>query len=1578
MESKEGEKASFEEVLAALRAEAGSQSEKGTLFERLMVAVLPQLQEREVKDCWLWSEWPNRGRITGLGANDIGIDLIAEKNNGELVAVQCKFYESERNLPKGEVDKFLSASSKDWVSERLLISTTDNFSKNLEDTFKGQQIEVQRLNIKSLDTDYSIDWDRANPLKTKVKGPAKKELFERQKEGLKKVLSGFKQADRGKLIMACGTGKTFTSLNIAEKQVGNGGRILFLVPSISLLSQTLHEWAWQRKLEHSYLAVCSDTSVGRNDEGMRASELAIPATTNAHKIKQEMNKPFEGLQVIFSTYQSLERINEAQAMGAPAFDLVICDEAHRTTGIEGNQFTKIHDKDFIKASKRLYMTATPRIYADSEKTKAKDKDIEIYSMDDNKTYGDEFYRLDFSLAVAEGLLSDYRVLVLAIDEKYISENFQEEMSDGSQLALGDAAKIVGCYKALRDQGGKYADSKPLKRAVSFSSTIKSSKLVSEEFQQVVEQLSARESDGFTCRTEHVDGTMNSYKRKERLSWLQRDSGTSDEGEAICNILSNAKCLTEGVDVPALDAVLFMNPRRSQVDVVQAVGRVMRRAEGKKYGYVILPVVIPAGKTPEEALDDNNTYAVVWEVLRALRSHDDRFDAIINSIDLNEGDPPNVDVIGIGSEGDEEGDEQDTQAVEIDLNKQLEFDLPEEYRKAIYAKLVEKVGNRRYWENWAKDVAKIYEVIVQRIKDLNDKQAQVKKTFDEFHAGIKQNINDSLMYEEAISMLAQHLITRPVFDALFKDYAFSQNNPVSLSMAKVLAVMDKHGLDNELKDLEKFYNSVKERAAGIDNAAGRQKVIIELYEKFFKTAFAETAERLGIAYTPIEIVDFILASANAVLKKEFERGLTDENVHIIDPFTGTGSFINRLIENEDLIKQKDLKRKFSKELHANEILLLAYYIASVNIENAYYDRIKGNYESFPGIVLTDTFNLFERAEGKQDDFFPENNARLNRQRKAPIRVVVGNPPWSIGQKSENDANKNLPYPKLDQSIRESYVALSNAKLSKSLADSYVRAIRWASNRIGEEGVVAFVTNGGFLDGSSTDGLRKSLAEEFDAIYCLNARGYARTSGKQRRKEKDSIFGQSTRALVAITLLIKNPKKPRKQAEIYYHDIGDYLSRDQKLKILTDAKSINGLKWQKIKPNPEGDWINQRDPLFQTFIALGSNEVKRAKVSSPDTIFQIYGNGVVTSRDPWAYNFDRSQVEDNMKRMIDFYHQQLEGFQKAKKQNPQLNLERFIDNDSKKINWSRRLKKNLSNNKISDFTESHIRQSLYRPFTKAWFYFDKDFNEEVYYMPSCFPTADTNNQVIAVSGVGASKDFSTLISNTLLDIQVMFNGQCFPRYFWDSQGDKQDNITNFALKTFRAHYNNPRITRDDIFHYVYGLLHAPAYRERFAADLKKELPRIPLAPDFKPFRDAGKKLAALHLNYETATEYPLELMLDHKRVMPDIALTAKDYEVKRMRWLSKNDKTRIIVNERLQLAAVPSEALDYVVNGRSALDWVLERYQLKRDTASEIINDPNTWNRAEPDYIIRHLRRVAHVSVETTKILNELASLKILTK
>ena len=1240
------------DILAEFREAATSNRDLGDRFERLILQFLKTdpLYRDQFSEVWMWMDFPKRG-----GEADTGIDLVAERADGfGYCAIQCKFYDPSHTLEKHDIDSFFTASGKDLFTSRLIVSTTDNWSKHAEKALQGQQIPVSRLRVQDL-ADSVIDWN-AFSLKhpEKVTLRAKKQLRPHQTKALGKVIEGFKTEDRGKLIMACGTGKTFTSLKITETFVPKEGMALFLVPSISLLSQTLREWSAESEVSLHSVAVCSDKKVTKkksDSEDIHTYDLALPATTDAQTIADQV-KASQGkkdLTVIFSTYQSIQAIADAQKKGLPEFDLIVCDEAHRTTGVtlSGNDesyFVRVHDQGFIQGKKRLYMTATPKIYSDGTKSQAKEADAVICSMDDEAIYGKQLHRLGFSEAVGAGLLTDYKVLVLAVDEKYVSKTFQHQLADANdELNLEDAVRITGCWnglskRMLEDIGGNSIDDlAPMRRAVAFSSSIKDSKRVVSLFGEIVDEYrrSHPNEDILDCELDHVDGSMNALQRNQKLDWLKAD--TRDQGN-VCRILSNARCLSEGVDVPALDAVMFLNPRNSVVDVVQSVGRVMRKAEGKKYGYIILPIGIPADVPPEEALKNHKKYKVVWSVLQALRAHDDRFNATVNKIELNKAKPSQINIIGVSVSGEPddglEDDSGNSKTDPTDPNKvkeagatyrQLAMAFPnlEEWREAIYAKIVVKCGDRRYWETWANDVAEIAESHVSRIKALLESpEDKHRQAFDEFLEGLQENLNPSISQDDAIEMLSQHLITKPVFDALFEDYPFSQSNPVSQVMQGMVDLLEGEAIGKETAKLEKFYASVRERAAGIDNAQGKQRIIIELYDKFFRNAFPKMAERLGIVYTPVEVVDFIIRSADVALKQEFGVGLTDEGVHVLDPFTGTGTFIVRLLQS-GLIEPKDLTRKFEKELHANEIVLLAYYIAAINIEAAYHFLADTDYSPFDGIVLTDTFQMFEKDGSLLEKIFPENNKRVKRQKQNDIRVIVGNPPYSAGQKNQNDNNQNLKYPQLDYLIEKTYVDNSNAALKSKLYSSEIRALRWASDRVKDKGIICYVTNNNFIDKGHSDGLRKCFAEEFSSIYCFNLKGDMRVS--DWKKEGGKIFGSACQTGVAIICLIKNPDKTQK-TQIFYHDIGDYLSREEKLNLIEKIQTIKGIKWREIKPNNSHDWINQRDPSFGKFLRLGD------KKKNKKSIFSIYSPGLVTNRDAWSYNFSLQSVQKNMTEMI----------------------------------------------------------------------------------------------------------------------------------------------------------------------------------------------------------------------------------------------------------------------------------------------------------------------------------------------------------
>jgi predicted helicase len=1621
------------DILAEFREAAASKRDMGDKFERLFVNFLvtePQYRER-FSNVWMWSEWPGRGKKP-----DTGIDLVAqEREGGGLCAIQCKFYDPDSRIEKDDLDGFFATSGKAPFTSRIVVTTTDNWSKHAEDLLDDERVPCVRIRLADLDNS-AVDWSRFSlnrPNRMVLK--AKKILQPHQQAALKDVMAGFERADRGKLIMACGTGKTFTSLKIAEacatdasRRASTETRILFLVPSIALLGQALAEWSAQSETGMHAFAVCSDTAVGKRENDVadiRLHDLPFPATTDARKLARQMQgltwkRP---MTVVFSTYQSIATIHGAQKLhGAPDFDLIICDEAHRTTGVtladdDESHFVRVHDAAYIKAAKRLYMTATPRIYMDAAKSKAKEAEAELCSMDDEEKFGREFHRLGFGEAIGKELLADYKVLVLAVDEKHVSKTFQKELANAAKAKgkeyddyFSDLVKITGCWNGLakrmmngEDTGLLAGDTSPMRRAVAFSRSIAASKQIKQLFAGIVEKYIAEASEDeqpglLRCEVDHVDGTMNALARNHLLDWLKAES--SGEGNT-CRILSNARCLSEGVDVPALDAVLFLNPRNSVVDVVQSVGRVMRRAPGKKYGYIILPIGIPADKTPEEALKDNERYKVVWQVLQALRSHDERIEAAINKIDLTGKMPENIAVIGVGARtpGDEDEGEGRSSG-ERPEQYRLDFPNLSEWRDAIFAKIVLKCGDRRYWESWAKDVAQIAERQITRIKALLEADSKVggqaRKAFEKFLAGLRGNLNPAVSENDAVEMLAQHLITQPVFDALFEGYAFTQHNPVSKSMQKMLDILHANGLGKEAESLEKFYASVRLRASGIDSAEARQRIIVELYDKFFRTAFPRMAERLGIVYTPVEVVDFILNSADWALRQEFGVGLADRSVHVLDPFAGTGTFIVRLLQST-LITPEQLDRKFKSELHANEIVLLAYYIAAVNIEYAYHLRrqqagFREDYQPFEGIVLTDTFQLTEGKGSLEEQMFPDNNQRAAKQKAVDIRVIVGNPPYSAQQERENDDNKNFKYPKLDDDIRRSYAAHSDAGLKKNLYASEIRAIRWASDRIRDKGIVCFVTNGSFIDKPMMDGLRRCLVKECSKIFVFNLRGDQRTVGEASRREGWKIFGAGSRNGIAIVLLIKDSSK-LSDGQVAYYDIGDYLTREEKLQAVRDAVSAANVSWRTIRPNECGDWINQRDPAFAKFMVLGDKDDDKVL-----RLFEIYSLGVVTNRDPWAFNSSRSKLAGNMSRMIAFYNEQREEYAKALKyaKSEPPAVEDVIDADAKKIAWTHNVKEDLRRQKSHVFDDACIVTSLYRPFNKQRLYFNRRFNERVYLVPKLFPTPAHKNIVISMTGVADRKGFSCLATDTVPSLHLTDTGQCFPLYYYEEappddllgrggEGGfaRRDAITDAALAAFRKAYASQRggeISKEDLFYYVYGILHSPEYKNRFDADLKKQLPRIPYAADFWAFSKAGRELAHWHLNYETVEPWPLQHagQLD----LGDAAL----YRVQKMTWGKRKedgkavaDKTTLVYNSRLTLTGIPAEALEYVVNGKSALEWIIERYQVAPDPDSGIVNDPNDWaaEHNDPAYIFNLVKRVVRVSVETVRIVKALPALSEIT-
>jgi len=1617
-----------EAVLTAIRAAATDEHDKGDRFERLMLHAFKtdRTFRQQFTDVWRWMDWPGRS-----GA-DIGIDLVARDTDGRLIAIQCKCYDPHSTVTKHDIDSFVALSGQQQWARRIIVATTDHWATNAEKSLEGHAVPIERIGIDDLDA-MTVDWfsyDVANP--AGLRPTDRLVLRPHQVVAVEKVRAGFGESDRGKLIMACGTGKTFTALRIAEEHAGAGRSVLFLAPSIALVAQSLKEWTAECDVPIRPYAVCSDVTAGKTLEGENATphDLVVPPTTDPAALVEARahELPADAMTVVFSTYQSIEVVAAMQAKTGLVFDLVVCDEAHRTAGVSSvgdkdSAFGLVHDDDVIPAARRLYMTATPRLFKPVAADAAKEADAVLASMDDEALYGPEFHRLGFGEAVEQGLLADYRVLILTVAEQAVSESFQHLLSTDGALSLPDVARFVGCLSGLAKLPGATGagfdgGEAPMQRAVAFWSTIADSERFAIQFGQVAEAYFDHLEAGpagddvtpLAVPTRHVDGATKISSRRADIRWLKEQP---PEGE--CRVLTNARCLTEGVDVPALDAVMFLTPRRSKIDIVQAVGRVMRKPPGKQLGYVILPVAITAGLDPAAALDKNRDYDAVWEVLQALRAHDERFNAYVNRIAL-------------GSTKPGEGPDDPIKVIPVDIDnpddpgglqgRLFEY---EEWTSAIYTKIVQKVGTRTYWEDWARDVAAIAARHEARIDAILAAQPDAASAFDEFLAELHATLNDSISRDDAVSMVSQHLITRPIFEALFGDDAFSAANPVSQAMTGIVGVLDAHNLDTETEKLDDFYASIRRRVEGIhpDDGEARQRIIKDLYGRFFKIAFPKVADSLGIVYTPIEVVDFIIRATEAALAEHFDgASLSDEGVHILDPFTGTGTFITRLLQS-GFLRPADLARKFGEELHANEILLLAYYIAAVNIEATYRQeraRLEGidpGYEPFPGVVLTDTFQLGEAGEGTGAwDVFPINNERATRQKGLDIRVILGNPPYSAGQESANDLNANLKYPRLDASIAATYAKRSTATLKNSLYDSYVRAIRWASDRLlgsPHGGVVAFVTNGGYIDSNAADGLRLTLASEFHHLYVFNLRGNQRTAGELSRREGGKIFESGSRATVAIMLLVKRPGAVGEDGgQLHYRDIGEYLTRAEKLEILAgtvpsgDAgPKLADIGWTTIEPNAHGDWINQRSDSFAAHLAV-----------SPDdgvSVFELVTNGLKSNRDAWNFNSSRSKLDANVESMIGHYNKQVAAFAAA---NPRLTgslkeraeaAKQFVDVDPRRFSWDRANFADVARGTSFGLDDRLVMTATYRPFHRRWAEAGRKLNNTVYQMPRVFPSAVATNLAIAVSTVGARNPFSVYMTRDLPDVHLWVDDTpCLPRYVYNQArtapadslfsasepaadvDGRLDNVTDHALGLYRS--LDPKIEKHDIFFYVYGILHSPDYRSAFAADLKKSLPRIPqvsTAEDFWAFAGAGRELARLHTEYESVDPWS---DLNYVYAAGFDAGHPDAYRVLKMKHpkitdpatgAKVEDRTRIVYNDWITVENVPERAYDYELGSRSAIGWVMEAWRVRTDKASGIVNDPNDWavEHEDPTYILDLIGRVVTVSMRTLDIVDGLPSLQL---
>ena len=1724
-------------------------------------------------DVWMWSEEGNPlltkdalGKPHNLPRNDTGIDLVARSFNGSLWAIQCKYVADDHILNQNDISSFFVTGIARKVQRGNFIIV--HTGAGLTETLSAEAKEFGATIIDSSDLSGDlVDWSEFLPSASVRKFSPRPY----QQKAISDCLHGFETHDRGKLIMACGTGKTLTALRLAEEMKqrrndqfpnlrGKPFRVLFLAPSIALVSQTFKYWTHQAMDRIVGYIVCSDGTVKKR-EGEDTDEwllsildVPFPTTTDASILKRnvELSSTDDVLSVVFSTYQSIQTTIDAQRMGMPDFDLVICDEAHRTAGAADNKrkvspFVLVHDAKLLKSNKRLYMTATPKVYADAAKDQARREDYTAYSMDDENVFGPEFHRLKFGSAVAQGILTDYRVLVLGVAQGQAS-NLKSEMTNTQAMrkeydkiedlrrksrrpnrdelaerrraeiakqAQSFAGKIIGAWNGLLTRGvhnggvlksvdintglgeqvqfavmgnqpqpqseGKTGIQavRPLRKAVAFTRRIADSKALADGFNDVVfrylaqQMKSGNEVEGLLeANVKHIDGSMPAKKRSKLLSWLDEPPL---EGE--CRILSNAKCLTEGVDLPQLDAVIFFQPRASQVDIVQAVGRVMRKAENKEYGYIILPVVVPDDSNANDVLASSD-FETVWKILQSLRSHDERLDARINALSLHRQaeqnkrrrKPNKSNRVGRGDFIDQYGNDEealngDQGSLTAMVQGELGFD--EQVSESFQAKLVQKCGDTAYWDDWADSVAKIAKTTVKAINAAIVDDAQVGTAFNIFLQGLRDTLNPGIDRDDAIGMLAQHILTAPIFDALFaqqKDSqgrSFVQANPVSQALEPITKLLEplinKADPQHELSEL---YAQVRLSASAVhSDESARQALVKNLYESFFRNAFKDDSKKLGIVYTPTEIVDYIIHAVDRRLSEHFGKHIGDRGVTILDPFTGTGTFIVELLRS-GLIPAENLLYKYEHEIYANEIMLLAYYIAMVNIESAFYSvqielaesgkaDDKGNsfYVPFPGGVLTDTFQTSEANDTMDQSVFMANSERVQRENEQPITVIFGNPPYSAGQKSANENNANEHYETLDSRIEKTYVATSSSSNKRQIYDSYIRAFRWASDRIAGvnhdgKGIIGFVSGGGWLDNIAFDGFRKALCAEFSDIYVFDLLGnkeFRRLSREELKLQGDNVFGSQSKSPIVITILICDPNADR-QGTIHYHTLDYSRSRDEKLSNIDESVDGEKFEWQILVPDEHGDWLSQRDDSFDNYAPLALGKHKRLL-----GMFATYSLGVATGRDAFSYGFSADTVNSSIQELLDTYQSELERWSSSGESGK---AEDFVIHDGKRIKWNQSLFQQFKRGTDIDFSRRFLVRSVYRPFTKQWLYYDSKLIERMYKNADLFPLNLVNkrefpspddvrksvpvktrslpyvNRVIDVSGVG-NTGFSCLISDEITCLDAVQKGQCLPLYWYEVIDDSEkvpegeldlghtpllkpgdlimsgsqseryirhDAITDDTLRVFRAAYPDNRslhakdvsAAKECIFYYVYGLLHSPEYRERFSANLRKELPRIPFAADFDTYQLAGRRLATLHVEYENVERYVSTDDGQDGRIVEDWSEEADHSDPGRVQKLQfghttksednpqGKDRSTIIINDKVSLRNVPEEAYRYKVSGRSAIEWVMDQYRVKTDRTSGITNDPNDWVResGNPRYIIDLLESVVTVSIETMKIVDSL--------
>ena len=1343
----------------------------GTDFEKLMVEYFKRdsIYGLEFVDAKRWYDWYQEP--------DIGIDIVAKDVNDNIIGIQCKCWADDAVLDLKDVSTMFAAATAKKISRLMIVFTGDRITGH---TQKGCDEAGVRIITRAELRASRFNWNTAAK-KTKRKTL---HLMAHQKEAVAKTLTKFREADRGQLIMACGTGKTLTSLHIAENMVGAGGLVLYLVPSISLIPQTMREWADNRSIPHKYVAVCSDKTSGSDEEGS-ITEIPVIPSTNVKMLQSEyksMNRK-DVMYVIFSTYNSVAVASKAllEHDKNASFDLILFDEAHKTTGVEKVKesfYLMAHNnpeqgKAGVPAKKRLYMTATPRVYKRTTvKKKGRNKsatpetELKVYSMDNAAVYGDEFYKLEFSEAVDRGLLSEYKIIMREVNQEDLYGKFIEsgqdpgrsDKNDYGDIDMHTLAKMGGICKAVTYPDGENKLPRPLQRVMVFHDRVKKSSVFAGHdlgqdrgkkplkldkttkkalsFDTVSKRLIDTDPNLSSCttHTRHVDGQTNSRNRGMRIDWLRSSDMEPDE----IRILSNARCLQEGVDVPALDAVAFMDPKRSPIDIIQSIGRVMRKPDkSKKYGYVIVPIPVLEGDNPRYALDRNKKYEQINEILQAILAHDNRLRSILNNQMLVRSSP---------SPKRKPMDQQElTPQLRAWIEQTIEGGISDELLEDIKTVLLE-LGDKSFYKRVGEELGEQSVIIEIMLKQIIKHKSKTAKIIDTLHKNLQAVVGTTITMQDTIKVLAQHAVMNRVFVELFPGH----KNPIASAFDNVL---EKIRIHDQLKKLEKYYLKIKYDIEQFDTPDAKQEFIRTIYDAFFRGADRKAADKHGIVYTPIEIVDFISNSVQYVLKKEFGKSFNDRCVKVLEPFAGTGIFISQLLES-GAISSNNIYAKFKNDIYANEIMLPAYYVAMANIE-ASYQKVKNKnnakYVPFENISLMDTFDqhplyrLDVKYRQKQiqitDANLEEAQTRKRRQGMEIINVIMTNPPYSGGQKTANEDNKNLSHPELEKRIESTYIRNAPKGNVRGLYNSYIKAFRWASDRIEDSGIIGIITPSAYITGISEAGIRACLKDEFTDVYCFDLLSQKGAPGHGR-----SVFEYTgdteggTTVGVAITILVKNPNKQRHDIHYYKLPETEY-SGEQKRQYIKKLKSIENIDWQKIIPDAYNDWRNQRGPKRKSWERL----VKLGKKNNENntTIFRKYYRGLASSRDAWVYNSSLNKLIKNIQIHIKYSNSQ--------------DLDNFKINPKKSKKNSSMIERMKKSGKIV-FDKNQVRTALYRPFFRQFLYFDSILIHEVDQISKFFPDENIKNPTLLMPDKAGT--FSTIVTDSTPDLNNIAPNQSFP--------------------------------------------------------------------------------------------------------------------------------------------------------------------------------------------------------------------------